>query len=153
MNRTLLAFSVCENICGICNRQLFIDLPPATVARGNLEALVQTNPSHYQSFMMFLGRAHASPDNVHRPLFLLTVVDDVTSSFSRENRNWTFNGPTDPFAISEPFAVVVYATRRRRPNQPYGGCGDDLGGGGHSCFVIRSENERALVCIILFRVN
>ena len=46
---------VCENICGICNRQLFIDLPPATVARGNLEALVQTNPSHYQSFILFLG--------------------------------------------------------------------------------------------------
>ena len=91
--------------------------------------------------------------SVHHPLFLLTVVDDVTSSFSRENRNWTFNGPTDPFAISEPFAVVVYATRRR-PNQPYGGGGGgDLGGAGHSCFVIRSENERALVCIILFRVN
>ena len=57
MNRALvpLICCVCENICGLCNCQLFIDLPPATVARGNLKALVQTNPSHYQSFIMFLG--------------------------------------------------------------------------------------------------
>ena len=78
--------------------------------------------------------------------FSLSVrSDDVPSSFPRENRNWTFNGPTVQFAISAPFAVIASSVRlcnsaaARRPNQPsYGGGGSDLGG--HSCFVIRSAS-------------
>ena len=31
----------------------------------------------------------------------------ASPSFPRENRNWTFNGPTVQFAISEPFAVTL----------------------------------------------